>query len=117
MLSRGSAMAKPTTLFAGLDGHKEFNTVAHADAASPDPPESVGPIGTRQVDIEKQPVRRLRSKAHTSCSPAKLHPSRASSVAPPCSVARPPPTSRLRRASPRRKRADERSPRRAHEEG
>jgi transposase len=55
-------MAKPTTLFVGLDTHKEFNTVAHAEGASSDPPVFVGPIGTRQADIDKL-IRRLHSKA------------------------------------------------------
>lgn len=55
-------MSKPTTLFVGLDSHKEFNTVAYAEAASADPPVYVGPIGTRQQDVDKL-VRRLRSKA------------------------------------------------------
>lgn len=55
-------MAKPTTLFVGLDSHKEFITVAHAESASSDPPAFVGPVGTRQADIDKL-VRRLHSKS------------------------------------------------------
>ncbi len=55
-------MAKSTTLFVGLDNHKEFNTVAYTEAATTDPPVYVGPIGTRQADIDKL-IRRLHSKA------------------------------------------------------
>jgi len=55
-------MSKPTTLFVGLDNHKEFNSVAYAEAASSDPPVFVGPVGTRHADIDKL-VRRLHSKA------------------------------------------------------
>jgi transposase len=55
-------MAKPTTLFVGLDVPKDFITVAHAEAHRSDPPVFVGAIGSRQADIEKL-VRRLHSKA------------------------------------------------------
>jgi len=55
-------MAKSTTLFVGLDTHKDFNTVAYAEGATTDPPVFVGPIGTRQADIDKL-IRRLHSKA------------------------------------------------------
>jgi transposase len=55
-------MAKPTTLFLGLDVHKDFITVAHAEAHRSDPPVFIGSIGSRQADIEKV-VRRFHSKA------------------------------------------------------
>lgn len=55
-------MSKPTTLFVGLDSHKDFVSVAHAEGGTSDPPVFVGPIGTRQADIDKL-VRRLHSKA------------------------------------------------------
>jgi transposase len=55
-------MSKATTLFVGLDSHKEFITVAHAEAHCSDAPVFVGGIGTRQADIDKL-VRRLHSKA------------------------------------------------------
>ena len=53
---------KNTTLHVGLDDHKAFVTVAHAEAGRSDPPVFVGPIGTRHADIDKL-VRRLHSKA------------------------------------------------------
>jgi transposase len=55
-------MSEPTTLFVGLDVHKDSIAVAHAEAHRADPPHFVGSIGTRQVDIDKL-VRRLRSQA------------------------------------------------------
>jgi len=55
-------MSEPTTLFVGLDVHKDSISVAHAEAGRTDPPHFVGAIGTRQADIDKL-VRRLRSDA------------------------------------------------------
>jgi hypothetical protein len=55
-------MPEPTTLFVGLDVHKDSITVAHAEAHRPDPPHFVGSTGTRQADIDKL-VRRLQSQA------------------------------------------------------
>ena len=55
-------MRKPTTLFVGLDSHKDFISVAHAEAHRTDPPVFVGSIGSRQADMDKL-VRRLHSKA------------------------------------------------------
>jgi len=55
-------MPEPTTLFVGLDVHKDSISVAHAAAGRPDPPHFVGAIGTRQADIDKL-VRRLHSHA------------------------------------------------------
>ena len=51
-----------TTVFVGLDVHKDSISVAYASSASPEEPVFVGPIGTRQCDIDKM-VRRLQSKA------------------------------------------------------
>ncbi len=55
-------MSQITTLFVGLDVHKVSISVAYAKANSPEPPQFVGPIGTRQCDIDKL-IRRLQSKA------------------------------------------------------
>lgn len=55
-------MQQPTTLFVGLDVHKDSVSVAHAEADRPDPPHFVGAIGTRQGDIDRL-IRRLHGKA------------------------------------------------------
>src|SRR6059036_3225848 len=55
-------MSEPTTLFVGLDVHKDSIAVAHAEAHRDDPPHYVGSIGTRQADVDKL-VRRLHAKA------------------------------------------------------
>ena len=57
-------MSEPTTLFIGLDVHKDSIAVAHAEAHRDAPPHYVGVIGTRQADIDKL-VRRLQSRAST----------------------------------------------------
>ena len=57
-------MSEPTTLFVGLDVHKDSIAVAHAEAHRADPPHYVGAIGTRQADIDKL-IRRLQAKAST----------------------------------------------------
>lgn len=56
-------MANASTLFVGLDAHKDSISVAHAQAGHA-PPVFLGPIGTRLADIAKL-VRRLRAKART----------------------------------------------------
>ena len=55
-------MHKPTTLFVGLDVHKDSIAVAHVCDIASQAPTYVGEIGTRQADIDKL-VRRLQSKA------------------------------------------------------
>ena len=53
---------KTTTLFVGLDSDKHSISVAYAQEGCADPPVFVGPIGTRQADIDSL-VRRLHPKA------------------------------------------------------
>jgi len=55
-------MQQPTTLFVGLDVHKESISVAYAASGRVEPALFVGPIGTRKCDIDKL-IRRLHSKA------------------------------------------------------
>jgi transposase len=55
-------MAKGTTVFVGLDVHKDSISVAYTAAHSSDAPQFLGPIGTRQCDIDKL-IRRLKTKA------------------------------------------------------
>lgn len=55
-------MSKPTTLFVGLDVHKDSISVAHAAEDRDAEITFVGPIGTRPCDIDKL-VRRLHSRA------------------------------------------------------
>ena len=55
-------MSKFTTLFVGLDVHKDSIAVAHVPEDRSSEVTYVGPIGTCQLDLEKL-IRRLRSKA------------------------------------------------------
>lgn len=55
-------MNQSTTLYVGLDVHKESISVSYAPGNGAEPV-FVGPIGTRQCDIDRL-VRRLQSKAH-----------------------------------------------------
>ncbi|NJN63762.1 MAG: IS110 family transposase [Acidobacteria bacterium] len=55
-------MGEATTLYVGLDVHKDSIAVAYAAEERSAEVVYVGPIGTRQCDIDKL-VRRLRSKA------------------------------------------------------
>ena len=55
-------MKHPTTLFVGLDVHKDSISVAHVPEDRSTDVTFVGPIGTRQCDIDRL-VRRLQSKA------------------------------------------------------
>ena len=55
-------MAEPTTLFVGLDVHKESIAVAHASADHASEVVDVGQVGTREADLEKL-LRRLHSRA------------------------------------------------------
>ena len=56
-------MSENSTLFVGLDSHKESISVAYAEGWSSSPPLFVGPVGARQADVDKL-VRRLQSKGH-----------------------------------------------------
>ena len=56
-------MSKSTTiLYVGLDVHKDSIAVATCGPERGDEPVFVGPIGTRECDIDKM-VRRLQSRA------------------------------------------------------
>ena len=55
-------MQQRTTLFVGLDVHKDSISVAYAAAGQDGSPQFVGQIRTRQCDIDKM-VRRMQSKA------------------------------------------------------
>jgi len=55
-------MAEPTTLFVGLDVHKDSIAVAHASADSASDIVYVGQIGTREADLDKL-LRRLHGHA------------------------------------------------------
>ena len=55
-------MHQPTTLFVGLDVHKDSISVAYAAGGRPEPAQFLGPIGTRQCDVDKM-IRKLHSKA------------------------------------------------------
>jgi len=55
-------MPKTTPVFVGLDVHKETISVAYAAGGTPEPPQFVGEIGTRQCDVDKL-IRRLRTRS------------------------------------------------------
>jgi transposase len=55
-------MRKTTTLFVGMDVHKDSITIAYAEEDRSAEPIELGAIGTRQCDIDKL-IRRLKSKA------------------------------------------------------
>jgi len=55
-------MKHSTTLFVGLDVHKDMIAVAHVSDEPGAETTAVGPIGTRQCDLDKL-TRRLQSKA------------------------------------------------------
>lgn len=55
-------MSQDTSIFVGLDVHKDSISVAYAAGGGDAPPHFVGQIGTRQCDVDKL-VRRLRSRS------------------------------------------------------
>ena len=57
-------MAHSSTLFSGLDVHKETIAVAYVAEEREAEVVSLGPIGTRQCDIDKL-IRKLQAKGKT----------------------------------------------------
>ena len=55
-------MSQPTTVFVGLDVHKDTISVAYAAGGTSGPPRFLGSIGTRKADLERM-IRRMRSKS------------------------------------------------------
>lgn len=55
-------MEQPTTIFVGLDVHKDSISVSYAAADRSEPPQFLGQVGTRKADIDKL-IRRLQSKS------------------------------------------------------
>ena len=64
MHSRRSALAQASTLFVGLDVHKETIVVAYLGEERDAEVVSWGTIGTRQGDIDKL-LRKLQAKGKT----------------------------------------------------
>src|SRR5712691_11852000 len=62
--SRRSAMAHTSTLFVGLDVHKESIAVAYVSEEREAEVVFLGTIGTRQCDIDKL-IRKLQAKGKT----------------------------------------------------
>src|ERR671930_451786 len=60
--TRRSAMSQSSTLYVGMDGHKESIAVAYVAQTHGAEVVSLGTIGTRQCDIDKL-LRQLRSKS------------------------------------------------------
>jgi hypothetical protein len=60
--SRGAAMQQSSTLYVGLDVHKDSIAVAYGGKEPHTEVVSLGNIGTRQCDIDKL-VRQLQSKS------------------------------------------------------
>ncbi|MGH8512861.1 MAG: hypothetical protein ACREV8_02715 [Gammaproteobacteria bacterium] len=60
-------MKHSSTLYVGLDVHKESIAVAYAAEKRDAEVISLGTIGTRQCDIDKL-IRKLQSKGHTLVS-------------------------------------------------
>src|ERR671924_644652 len=60
--TRRSAMSQSNTLYVGMDVHKEAIAIAYVAQAHGAEVVSLGPIGTRQCDIDKL-IRQLQSKS------------------------------------------------------
>ena len=66
-------MTNRSTLYVGLDVHKETIAVAYASDDGPADPVSLGTIGTRQCDIDTL-IRKLQSKGARSRSSTRPAP-------------------------------------------
>src|SRR5678815_5487321 len=68
--TRRSTLSPSSTLFIGMDVHKDTIAVAYVAQEHGAAVTSLGTIGTRQCDID-QLVRKMQSKAKTSSSSMK----------------------------------------------
>ena len=73
-------MRDGSTIYVGLDVHKDSIAVAYAISGGPSEPVHIGAIGTRQCDIDGL-VRKMQSRAHSWCSSMRQVPAATGSTA------------------------------------